>query len=155
MLHFPRWKVILVSCVVIAGILFALPNMFAKSTMAEMPRWLPHQQVNLGLDLQGGAHLLYQLDEQEMVQDWLNSFRDDVRETLRKDRVPYTDLRQDNNANTVSVKIREGGDYDKAYTEIKKLSVPVTGAFGGISGINNVDVTKGPDNTIVLKTTEA
>ena len=27
--------------------------------------------------------------------------------------------------------------------------------FGGISGVNNVDVTRGPDNTILVKTTEA
>ena len=38
-----------------------------------MPSWLPHKQVNLGLDLQGGAHLLYQLDEKEMVEDWLDN----------------------------------------------------------------------------------
>src|SRR5688572_13327803 len=155
MLHFPQWKVILVLGVVLAGIIFALPNVFSRATMADVPTWLPHRQVNLGLDLQGGAHLLYQLDEDEMIDDWLNSFRDDVRETLRKERIPYTDLRQDNKTRSVSVKIREGGDFEKAFTELKKLSVPVTGVFGGISGVNNVDVIRGPDNTILVKTTEA
>ena len=58
MLHFQRWKLILILGVVIAGILFALPNLFPAATMARMPAWLPHKQVNLGLDLQGGAHLL-------------------------------------------------------------------------------------------------
>ena len=155
MLHFPQWKVILVIGVVIAGIVFSLPNVFPRATMAEMPSWIPHHQVNLGLDLQGGAHLLYQLDEAEMVDDWLNSFRDDVRETLRKERIPYTDLRQDNNTRTVSVKIREGGDYEKAFTELRKLSVPVTGVFGGLSGVNNIDVSRTPDNGILLQATEA
>ena len=83
MLHFQRWKMILVFGVVIAGILFALPNLFPAATMARLPAWLPHKQVNLGLDLQGGAHLLYQLDEKEMIGDWLNTIRGDVRETLR------------------------------------------------------------------------
>ena len=27
-----------------------------------MPDWLPHQQINLGLDLQGGSHLLLEVD---------------------------------------------------------------------------------------------
>ena len=94
MLHFQRWKVILILGIVIAGILFALPNLFPAATMARMPTWLPHKQVNLGLDLQGGAHLLYQLDEKEMVEDWLNNIRGDVRETLRKDRIGYSDLAQ-------------------------------------------------------------
>src|SRR4029079_9739369 len=107
MLQFPQWKILLVIGVVIAGIIFALPNAFPRATMETMPGWLPHKQVSLGLDLQGGAHLLYQLDEDEMIEDWLNTLRDDVRETLRKDRVPYTDLTQNLATRTVSVKIRE------------------------------------------------
>ena len=62
MLHFPRWKLILVLAVVTAGVLFSLPNLFSKSSLTGLPSWLPHHQVNLGLDLQGGAHLLYQID---------------------------------------------------------------------------------------------
>ncbi len=84
MLHFQRWKVILILGIVIAGFLFALPNVFSAATVARLPTWLPHKQVNLGLDLQGGAHLLYQLDEKEMIEDWLDNIRGDVRETLRK-----------------------------------------------------------------------
>jgi len=94
MLHFQRWKLILILGVVIAGILFALPNLFPAATMARMPAWLPHKQVNLGLDLQGGAHLLYKLDEKEMTGDWCATILGDVRETLLKARVGYTDLSQ-------------------------------------------------------------
>ncbi len=94
MLHFQRWKVILILGIVIAGFLFALPNLFSAATVARLPTWLPHKQVNLGLDLQGGAHLLYQLDEKEMIEDWLDNIRGDVRETLRKDRIGYSDLAQ-------------------------------------------------------------
>ena len=90
-----------------------------------MPGWVPHQQVNLGLDLQGGAHLLYQLDENEMIEDWLNKLRDDVRETLRKDRIPYTDLTQNLAARTVSVKIREAADFERATKTCASWSVPV------------------------------
>jgi preprotein translocase subunit SecD len=115
MLHFPQWKVILVIGVVLAGIVFSLPNLFPRASMEDMPSWLPHRQVNLGLDLQGGAHLLYQLDEKEMVDDWLGTIRSDVRETLRRERIPYVDLNQNVAAETVSVKIREPSQYDKAY----------------------------------------
>ena len=110
MLHFQRWKVILILGIVIAGFLFALPNLFPAATMARLPTWLPHKQVNLGLDLQGGAHLLYQLDEKEMVEDWLNTIRGDVRETLRKR--PHRLFRprpESSPTRSVSVKIREPG----------------------------------------------
>jgi preprotein translocase subunit SecD len=103
--------------------------------MARMPAWLPHKQVNLGLDLQGGAHLLYQLDEKEMTGDWLATIRGDVRETLRKARVGYTDLSQNVAARQVTVKIRDAADMDKAFQELRKLAQPVGGnVFSGFSG---------------------
>ncbi len=155
MLQFPRWKLILVAAVVAFGIIFALPNMFSASTLANMPSWLPHKQVNLGLDLQGGAHLLYQIDEKEMIEDWLKNIRGDVRESLRSARIGYSDLTQDVAKRAVSVKIREAADLDKAETELKKLAVPIGGdVFGGFSG-NDLEVARGTDNRIVLTVTDA
>src|SRR3989442_12326623 len=125
MLHFPQWKVILVIGIVVAGIVFALPNVFPRAAMAEMPSWLPHHQVNLGLDLQGGAHLLYQLDEKEMADDWLNTVRGDVRETLRRTHIGYTDLSQDLPPRGLSVTIRAPAGLAKPATERKKLAHPL------------------------------
>jgi protein-export membrane protein SecD len=154
MLHFQRWKLILVFGIVIAGILFALPNLFPAATMARMPAWLPHKQVNLGLDLQGGAHLLYQIDEKEMVQDWLNTTRGDVRETLRRARIGYTDLALNAANRSVSVKVRDAADVDKAYDELRKLAQPVGGnVFSGFSGYD-MDVAKQGTDGITLTITD-
>ena len=92
----------------LAGLLFALPNLVSPETASRIPTWLPHKQVNLGLDLQG-AHLLYQLDEKEMVDDWLKNIRADVRETLRSNRIGYTDLAQNVATRTDTVRIRVAG----------------------------------------------
>jgi protein-export membrane protein SecD len=155
MLHFPKWKLILIVAVVVAGILYALPNLFSKEALSGVPDWLPHRQVNLGLDLRGGAHLLYQIDEKEMVEDWLKNLRGDVRESLRRARVGYSDLSQDVSKRAVSMKIREPADLDKAEAELKKLAVPIgTDVFGGFSG-NDIEVTREPDNRIVLTVTDA
>ncbi|MBK5197099.1 MAG: protein translocase subunit SecD [Methyloceanibacter sp.] len=153
MLHFQRWKLILVFGIVVSGILFALPNLFPSATMARMPVWLPHKQVNLGLDLQGGAHLLYQLDEKEMVDDWLNTVRGDVRETLRSSHIGYTDLAQDVVARNVSVKIRDAADVDKAFAALKKIAQPVGGTvFAGFSGYD-IDVARQGDDAVTLTLT--
>jgi protein-export membrane protein SecD len=154
MLHFQRWKMILVFGVVIAGILFALPNLFPAAIMARLPAWLPHKQVNLGLDLQGGAHLLYQIDEKEMVQDWLNTIRGDVRETLRRARIGYTDLALNVANRSVSVKIRDAADEDKAYDELRKLAQPIGGnVFSGFSGYD-MDVAKDGTDGVSLTITD-
>ena len=154
MLHFQTWKLVLVLGIVIAGILYALPNVFPRATIDRVPSWLPHKQVNLGLDLQGGAHLLYQLDEKEMTDDWLSTIRGDVRETLRRTRIGYTDLSQDVTARAVSVKIRDAAELDKAYQELRKLAAPVGGnVFSGFSGYDLDVATK--DDTVVLTVTDA
>jgi protein-export membrane protein SecD len=155
MLHFSRWKLILVLVVTVAGILYALPNLFPAATMGQMPTWLPHKQVNLGLDLQGGAHLLYQLDEKDMIEDQLGSIRGDVRETLRRGRIGYSDLSQDIAKRSVSVTIRDAADMDKALSELRKLAAPVGGnVFGGTSS-NDMEVTREGDNRITLTVTDA
>jgi protein-export membrane protein SecD len=154
MLHFQTWKLVLVVGIVIAGILYALPNVFPRATMDRVPSWLPHKQVNLGLDLQGGAHLLYQLDEKEMTDDWLSTIRGDVRETLRRARIGYTDLSQDVTARSVSVKIRDAAELDKAYQELRKLAAPIGGnVFSGFSGYD-LDVAI-KDDTVMLTVTDA
>ena len=155
MLHFQRWKLILVAVIVVAGFLYALPNLFSGATVARVPTWLPHKQVNLGLDLQGGAHLLYQLDEKEMIEDWLGNIRADVRETLRRARIGYSDLAQDLAKRSVSVKFRDAADLDKAESELRKLAAPVgSDVFGGLSG-NDIVVAPEGDNRITLTVTDA
>ena len=153
MLHFQKWKVILVGAIVLAGFLFAAPNLMPSSSLQGLPSWVPHKQVNLGLDLQGGAHLLYRIDEKELVEDWLGTIRGDVRETLRSNRVGYVDLAQNVSARSVSVRIRKPEDVDKANTELKKLSLPVgNDVFGGFTG-NDLEVSKDGDK-ITLTATE-
>jgi preprotein translocase subunit SecD len=155
MLHFARWKVILVLLVSLGGIMVALPNLFDSRSLDALPGWIPHKQINLGLDLQGGAHLLYQMDEAELVNDWLKDIRGDVRDALRKAKIGYTGLRVSEPNRSVGVRIREEADIDKAYSILRDLSTPLTGGlvFTGQQG-NNLDVTKGDGGQISLKITD-
>lgn len=155
MLHFARWKIILILIISISGIVFALPNLFSSQTLDVLPSWIPHKQVNLGLDLQGGAHLLYQMDEQELVRDWLKNIRGDIRDALRKERIGYTGLRVSAPNRTVSVRIRDQANFDKALTRLRDISVPLSQglAFTGQQG-RTLDVTQGDGAQILLKITD-
>src|SRR3990170_8165458 len=92
MLHFQKWKLILVCVVVVGGFLFALPNLFPAATMARLPSWLPHQQVNLGLDLQGGSHLLLEVDVGALVQERLDTLVDVIGKALQRRGIGYGGL---------------------------------------------------------------
>jgi protein-export membrane protein SecD len=89
-----------------------------------------------------------------MTDDWLSTIRGDVRETLRRARIGYTGLSQDVTARSVSVKIRDAAELDKAYQELRKLAAPVGGnVFSGFSGYDLDVATK--DDTVVLTVTDA
>ena len=69
MLHFSRGKTIAILLTCLYGILMALPNLVPhwfpdEKTTRNWPFFVPHRTVPLGLDLQGGSHLVLALDEQ-------------------------------------------------------------------------------------------
>jgi preprotein translocase subunit SecD len=92
MLRFSSWKVALVLGICLLGLIYSLPNLFPRAQMERMPDWLPHEQINLGLDLQGGSHLLLEVQLGAVIRERLESLVDDVRGTLRSERIGYRGL---------------------------------------------------------------
>ena len=91
MLRFSAWKVALVLGICLLGLVYSCRTCSRVSRWNGC-RWLPHQQINLGLDLQGGSHLLLEVDLSAMVTERLNGLVDDVRSTLRPERIGYRNL---------------------------------------------------------------
>lgn len=150
MLHFERWKIIAVVLTCLAGVLFTLPNFFAKETVEKWPWWMPHKQLPLGLDLQGGAHLLLAMDTKELEKDWLNTLRDDARRQLREAKVGFTGLGVV--GSSVQVKITKPEDMDKAVTALKKLIQPIGSSIIGGGGNDIAVATTAPDTITITPT---
>ena len=92
MLTFERWKITLVLIVALLGGVYAVPNFLARTTAESLPSWLPHKQINLGLDLQGGSHLLLEVDVAAVLAEQLETLVDEVRVVLRGAGIGYTGL---------------------------------------------------------------
>ncbi|MBW7849264.1 MAG: protein translocase subunit SecD [Rhodospirillales bacterium] len=116
-MHFERWKVLVILAVCIAGAVFATPNLLSRQQAENLPGWL--QPVNLGLDLQGGSHLLLEVEVGTVLKERLTSLVDSARIELRKERIRYVDLGVDGNAMTV--RIIESGDRAKARDLLRGL----------------------------------
>jgi SecD/SecF fusion protein len=99
----PRWVMICYAIIIFAGILAALPNLLTAQQLASMPDWVPKQQVTLGLDLRGGAHLVLEVDEAELKTARLQSLAEEARGTLRKERVENPSIRVAEGAVVVSI----------------------------------------------------
>jgi preprotein translocase subunit SecD len=92
MLRFPSWKIALILGICLVGFVLSLPNLFPREQMQRLPDWLPHEQINLGLDLQGGSHLLLEVDIRAVVEERLETLVDDIRSILRPARIGYRGL---------------------------------------------------------------
>ena len=95
MLRIRKWQVVMVVLVCAAAVLFAAPNLFSqRSLSSSYPGWLPSQQVSLGLDLQGGSHLLLEVQVEKVLVERIEALVDDTRSALRGERIGYTGLKR-------------------------------------------------------------
>ena len=92
MVQIPRWQVILILAVLLAGLIFALPNVLQRETAEGLPGWVPSEQVNLGLDLQGGSYLLLEADIDSVIREQVENLVDGTRVGLRRAKIGYTGL---------------------------------------------------------------
>ena len=119
MLHFAKWKVVLTLAICLVAGALAAPNLLTREEAEALPSWLPHRQISLGLDLQGGSHLLLQVDTAAVVRERLEALVDSVRDEFRKARSRYQDLGIADNG--VTVRIPDPGQTVQAREILKKI----------------------------------
>src|SRR5262249_56321877 len=89
MLFFWRWKALAIVLTAVVVCLFAVPNFVPESMVQRWPKWA-QRHVVLGLDLQGGSHILLQVDANDVRRQKVDTLRDDVRRVLREARLANT-----------------------------------------------------------------
>ncbi len=161
MLRFSRLKVFAVVALAVASILFSLPSAFSpeqqKAFEAAIPSWapkwlIPHKGITLGLDLQGGTHVVLEVDQVQLVRSMVQQLQGDVRGVFRDVRVAPTGgvPAQPRGA---AVRIPNPDDKGKVLPKLRELSQPVDIARLG-AGIRNLEVTE-QGELVTLTFTEA
>ncbi len=120
MVQIPRWQTFLILAVLLAGVIFAAPNLLSPKTAAELPDWVPHDQINLGLDLQGGSYLLLEVDIDGVIEEQLDNLVDTARASLRSEKIGYTGLGVD--GEEVVFNLRDPARIDEARQLIRDIS---------------------------------
>jgi preprotein translocase subunit SecD len=146
MLHVARWRIIAVIVVTLFGFLFALPNVLPASVRAAMPGFLPKNTINLGLDLQGGSYLLFEVETQAVFSERLETLSDDMARALNEaPRIAYTGRGVAGEAARIT--ITDPAQVAEAQRRIEALGQPVSNAFGQVAD-SDIALTTAPDNTI-------
>lgn len=101
--------------VVLLGLLSAAPNILPANLASKLPDWYTHNVLALGLDLQGGSHLLLQADTDELYQRHFDDAYKNWLSALRKAHIRYrTDTSYHGAANTARISIVQPEQADKA-----------------------------------------
>jgi preprotein translocase subunit SecD len=151
MLYFSRWKATAILLTTFIVCAFAIPNFFPEKTVQSWPKWAQRHLV-LGLDLQGGSHILLEVDTNAVRKEKLDTLRDDVRRVVRDNRLgspAAVTIR----GNAVEFRAREGVDPQLALTKLRELSQPLGGIMSA-TGQRSVDVVDGGNGLIRLTPTE-
>jgi preprotein translocase subunit SecD len=150
MLHFSRWKALAIILSSLIVCLFTVPSLLSPAHLQKLPAFMQRHLV-LGLDLQGGSHLLLEVDSNAVRKEKLDALRDDVRRVLREARVGYSNLSVQ--GQNVQVRIRQQADIPEATRRLRELSQPVGGVLAS-SGQRDVEVNDMGGGLIQLAVTD-
>jgi protein-export membrane protein SecD len=139
MLRFAPWKLASVLALVAAAILLVAPSFMPTSRVdslgARLPGFIPMRQIVLGLDLQGGAYMLMQVDQNSLIKSQVEALREDVRQKMREGRIGLSGGIA-TQPRGVLVRMADPAERDKAYGLLQTLSHPIGGPLAGGNGRN-------------------
>ena len=166
MLQIDLWKRIVIWGLCIIGLFLALPNAFytrvegyndtkaglisadAAQDGFSWPSFLPASLVNLGLDLRGGAHLLAEVQVEDVYAARMKALWPDLRDVLRAERAKIGTIRlQKGPTDQLRVKISQADQIAHAVSAVATLSKPVISLSN--AGARDLEVTSDGDTVIV------
>lgn len=77
-----KWRTALVVAATLLGVVFLLPTLMGPDS--GLPAAFAKKKLNLGLDLQGGMHLMLEVEAEKAVENALARVAGDLKETLRE-----------------------------------------------------------------------
>ncbi len=152
MLQFSPFRTAIIAIVAVLGIFFTLPNLVSKDVLANFPDWLPKQQIVLGLDLQGGSHLLLQVNREDIVTERVKEVRRDARSILANDNgIGNIITTADDN---LTIELTDPTRLQDAKTALETLQNTVTGSVFAGTGAQELSFGETADGKITIALTD-
>lgn len=123
MLYFSKPKIFTILAILLIGLMFALPNFLSEDRRNSLPGIMPSETINLGLDLQGGAHMLLEVDVPDVINNLLKSELDDARVKLREERIRISNITQ--KEDEITGRFANAEDVDRGMEVLESLSQQV------------------------------
>ena len=146
MLDFPTWKKVWLWGITLIAALAALPSIFAANSIS-WPEALPDPEINLGLDLAGGSHILLEAEPAQVAAQRLENMEESVRALMAdaEPRIRIGDVAT--NDGNLSFLLNSPADLDRA----RELMLPLV---NGTGLVREWDLTVVDGQRVVLTPTE-
>lgn len=177
MLQISAFKQVMIWLTCVVGLMLAMPNGFytnvekhndaaalietgqsSPELEADFGLWpdvLPSGLVNLGLDLRGGAHLLAEVQVEQVYASVMDGMWPEIRDTLVQERETVGFVQRDLDApeNILRFSISEEAGVQRGLELVRGLAQPIVSLTG--AGASNIEVTaNGTVFTVVLSEAE-
>lgn len=151
MLHFSPFRTAIIAVVAVLGILFTIPNFLTKDQLAAWPGFLPSKTMVLGLDLQGGSHLLLQVNRDDIINERIKELRKEARSAL-------TDKGIGNIITTsgkaLTIELVDPTRLSDAEAALKSIQTNISQTVLGVGGVAETEQSVTPDGKITLTLTD-
>ncbi len=81
--------------VVLWSVIYITPTVF-KSVPPWWPSFFPDKKIHLGLDLQGGMHLILEVQSDEAIKTTLDRYADNIASVLKENKIHYKSIKRNN-----------------------------------------------------------
>ncbi|MEO0634005.1 MAG: protein translocase subunit SecD [Pseudomonadota bacterium] len=171
MLQIEGWKRVVIWALVALGLILAVPNGFYtrveqhndaaqaielgadtaenQALLAQWPEWMPSSLVNLGLDLRGGAHLLAEVQVEDVYASRMEVMWPAVRDILRSERATVGTIRlQPSDPDELRVRISQPDGMPRALQQVRTLAQPVQ----TVTGVGAMDIVVSAEGEVLVVT---
>ena len=157
MLRFATWKIVSILLVTFAAMALVIPSLMTKeaqvSAQGALPSFVPFKPIVLGLDLQGGAHVLMEIDSADVTKKLVDGVVDQTRRTLRDNKLPISGG-IGRMARGAQVRFANDADRAKALPVLQNLSEAIGNPLLGGNVGRTLDVKQTDDGAIQLAVTD-
>jgi preprotein translocase subunit SecD len=116
-----QWRTLVVIIFVLGAFVYLTPTLTESP-----PQWwssfLPQEKIHLGLDLQGGMHLVLEVDAGKAVESHLERVVEEFKHELRKTKIRYLELRRYGTEGIDLTLMRE--EDKKTFEDLVKVNFP-------------------------------
>jgi SecD/SecF fusion protein len=142
------FRTALVILVAVLGILFTVPSFLPKDVLDAWPGFLPKQTMVLGLDLQGGSHLLLQVNREGIIEERIKELRRDARSTLANDNGIGNIITT--GTDSLTIELTDPTQKDAANTALQSLQNTVSNSLFPGSGTSELVFGETADGKITI-----